>query len=460
MSSRHLLVVMALTSILVVPGAASQGVTGDTLADLLLRDEIQRAEARLAALPRSAETVAFQGEIEYRKGNFESAQSLYWSALGMDASTPRAHFGLGKLAMAKLKLEDAAAALSKAIDLDPREPIYRLYMSDALMTDKQSKEAEKHLKEYLRLNPPDVDRVTGAKAGLEVLTAFEGMETGTIEAPQRPAPIPLQKTFNLLFADALVDGKGPFRFVIDTGATQTVLSDRLAMQLGLQSITSTLMHGVGGTGKVDSYIYRLNRLQLGDVVVKNIPVGTFADPMIAQIADGIIGTAMLADFAITVNYPQSRLELVRSSTSSGPAGSGAANAIPVWCISNLLLLPVEVNGQHRGNFLIDTGAVTSVLSHGMAKQLGVTEDTPGAKLPVPIAGVGGSDGSVLVVPGVTLKTPVESKRLDQVVAINLQEISRMLQTEISGVLGYDFLQNYKLTLDYYRAEIRLESSKE
>jgi hypothetical protein len=124
-------------------------------------------------------------------------------------------------------------------------------------------------------------------------------------------------------------------------------------------------------------------------------------------------------------------------------------------MSNLLLMPVEVNGQHLGNFLIDTGAVTTVVSHGMAKNLGITEDSAGARLQVPMGGIGGRDGSVLMVPNVTLKTPTASEHLDAVVSINMRELSKMVQTEISGVVGYDFLRHYKLTLDYYKAEIRL-----
>jgi hypothetical protein len=35
----------------------------------------------------------------------------------------------------------------------------------------------------------------------------------------------------------------------------------------------------------------------------------FDDPLVSQLADGIIGTSMLADYIITINYPDSRIEL-------------------------------------------------------------------------------------------------------------------------------------------------------
>ena len=109
MSSRHLLVLRALTSLFIAnfltQGVAGQAPRTDSFADLLLHDEIQKLESRLAAAPRTAETVAFQGEVEYRKGRFEQADMLYHSALQMNEKTARAHFGLGKLAAAELLRE-------------------------------------------------------------------------------------------------------------------------------------------------------------------------------------------------------------------------------------------------------------------------------------------------------------------------------------------------------------------
>ena len=47
---------------------------------------------------------------------------------------------------------------------------------------------------------------------------------------------------------------------------------------------------------------------------------------------------------------------------------------------------MSANGK-QGNFIVDTGAVTTVLSHSMAGQLGVNPNTPGAKIDLGIAGV-------------------------------------------------------------------------
>jgi hypothetical protein len=87
--------------------------------------------------------------------------------------------------------------------------------------------------------------------------------------------------------------------------------------------------------------------------------------------------------------------------------------------------------------------------------MGINEKTPGALVDLGIAGVGGAQGVTLMLPQVTLKTTRQSETLNQAVAIDLKEVSKMLGTEVSGVAGFDFLSKYKLTLDYYKAEINL-----
>jgi predicted aspartyl protease len=452
MSSSLVLVLMALTLLLAVPGAAQNqnAFTQDTLASLLLKDEVQQAETLLEKQPRTVQNIAFRGEIEFRKGHFQRAEALYREALKMDSKNARAHFGLGKLAMAKVKPKEAIQELRRAVDLDPKIPLYHLYASEAWGIDKKYLEQRRHLEEYLRLNPDDEDRLNEARAGLAILKAFGTEAIGAVEAPSIPAPIRLRTSLNLIFTDVKINGKGPYDFVIDTGATQTVVSEKLAAEAGLQHITSTVVFGIGGTGKVETKLYKVKELTAGDVTVKNTPVGTFNDPLISQIADGILGTSIFSDFIVTIDYPAGQLLLSRKR----PPVPAGAEVLPVWFFSNLLLLPLEVNGK-RGNFIVDTGAVTTVLSHSLAAELGVDEKTPGARINMGIAGVGGFQGVVLKIPDVTFKTAKNTEVFPQVVAIDLKQISKTIGTEVAGIIGYDFFSDYRVTLDYYAGELRL-----
>src|SRR6187431_3162699 len=99
MSSRPALVLMALSSIFLLPGAGLPRQSADSVADLIAQDNIAEAEAQLKTLAPSAETSALQGEIEYRRGDFVKAANLYKAALEADSRNARAHFGQGKLAL-------------------------------------------------------------------------------------------------------------------------------------------------------------------------------------------------------------------------------------------------------------------------------------------------------------------------------------------------------------------------
>jgi len=310
---------MALAPFLIVPATAQTTLTADLLADLLLKDEILQAETLINNQPRTALTVAFRGEIEFRRGHFDQAETLYREALKMDPKTGRAHFGLGKLAMAKVQAKQGIQSLHRAIELDAKEPIYRLYASEASGVDKDYAQQRKQLEEYLRLNPRDEDRVAEAKAGLEILKAFESQDIGEVEAPANPAPIRFRKSLNLIFTSVMINGKGPYDFAIDTGATQTVISEKLAAEIGLPLITSTVVYGIGGSGKVETKLYKARELVIGDLKVRNTPLGTFNDPLISSFADGILGTSAFSDFVMDIDYPAASCSYSASGRQRRPA---------------------------------------------------------------------------------------------------------------------------------------------
>ena len=77
--------------------------------------------------------------------------------------------------------------------------------------------------------------------------------------------------------------------------------------------------------------------------------------------DGVLGPSLLADFIVTIDYPGVRSNCRRKLRQTG-------TAIPVWFFSGLLMVPVDVNGKFKGNFLIDTGADSTLLAYSMANE--------------------------------------------------------------------------------------------
>ncbi|HXM74739.1 MAG TPA: aspartyl protease family protein, partial [Chthoniobacterales bacterium] len=119
----------------------------------------------------------------------------------------------------------------------------------------------------------------------------------------------------------------------------------------------------------------------------------------------------------------------------------------------LILLPVQVNGSGPFEFILDTGAGTSLLSSDLAKQLemkivGSNEgQSAGGKVAVSLA----KTDSLAV---------GEAKLQDVDVGIvDLAHIGKTIGAKVDGDLGYNFLKQFRLTIDYCNCEVRLDDPK-
>src|SRR5712691_7956682 len=119
----------------------------------------------------------------------------------------------------------------------------------------------------------------------------------------------------------------------------------------------------------------------------------------------------------------------------------------------LILLPVRVNDRGPFDFILDTGAGTSLLSLELAKQLDVTiigskeGQSAGGKVSVSLAKV----ASLAV---------GETKVGDVAVGVvDLAHIGKTIGAKIDGDLGYNFLKQFRITINYRDGEIRFEDPK-
>jgi hypothetical protein len=103
---------------------------------------------------------------------------------------------------------------------------------------------------------------------------------------------------------AKINGQGPFRLVLDTGAPITFINRRLAAKLGLMSAEAAkkkMVVGMGGQVKVHS-------LEVGEVKAENVPVMLLDHPIVEMIGqveggiDGIIGYTFWGRYKMTLDY--------------------------------------------------------------------------------------------------------------------------------------------------------------
>ena len=100
-----------------------------------------------------------------------------------------------------------------------------------------------------------------------------------------------------------VEGQGPFRFLLDTGASRSVVTESLARRVGAASGAAIMMLTPGGQ-RVLQPAARLGTLRIGPVRVVDLLVTRVEDDLLkaAKDVEGIVGQDILAQAAYTIDY--------------------------------------------------------------------------------------------------------------------------------------------------------------
>ena len=150
-----------------------------------------------------------------------------------------------------------------------------------------------------------------------------------------------------------INGKGPFRFVIDTGASRSTLAPHLAKALNLQQAVgrNVMLNGVTGAAEVPTVA--VDSIEIGALkfVDQNLPV-IFTSIM--GNADGILGVAGFHDQRIDVDFKRDRVTVLES-TGRRPHFS-MVTARAHRNSTGLMIVDVRVGRRIKAKAVIDTGA--------------------------------------------------------------------------------------------------------
>ena len=151
---------------------------------------------------------------------------------------------------------------------------------------------------------------------------------------------------------AMVNGKGPFRFIVDTGATHSTVSPGLVRALGLKptAMPSIVLNGITGTALV--FAVTIDTLQTGDLTVEGLVAPVVWAPVMAG-ADGIFGAAGLTEKSLSVDFERNR---VRVSRGIEPALRKEAMKIHAARLTHGLITLQSQVGRVPTLAVIDTGS--------------------------------------------------------------------------------------------------------
>ncbi len=106
---------------------------------------------------------------------------------------------------------------------------------------------------------------------------------------------------SLVAVPVFLNGRGPYRFLLDTGATNTILSNRVADQLNIPIGRTQTLLTVGGTAMATKRI--IDEIRIGNMQIMQLPIiAADLKLMRALHVDGIIGGDCLKQFRISIDY--------------------------------------------------------------------------------------------------------------------------------------------------------------
>jgi len=258
----------------------------------------------------------------------------------------------------------------------------------------------------------------------------------------------------LILLPVFVDGQGPYSFVLDTGAGSTVVSNELADALALPRGEN--QHGRGAAGKMTLVKSQLPSLTVGQETLESLPVSvadlSFLGRAMGVQVDGALGQSFLRHFVMTLDYARNALTLRRPVGGTERALEEREIALH-WANPEdpLVVVPVFVNEKGPYDFALDTGASSTLISLELAAEFGLATEK------ISQLTAGGGNGIVSRVRLGSLSVgAVRQENLAAAASDFLMQLNAELGSKLQGIVGYDFLRFYRVTLDYPRAALNLE----
>ena len=156
-------------------------------------------------------------------------------------------------------------------------------------------------------------------------------------------------------ADVMLNGRGPYKFVVDTGSNTSVLSTRVAASLDLVALPERVVHGV--TGTMVAKFGRIARIETGRSASFDLAVAILDAPAFATL-DGILGMDMFKNRRIRFNFTRKTVEF-------DPA-SRRPMRLPVRAGVRLrqgLLIEAQGRvGNTQARCVLDTGSDTTIIN--------------------------------------------------------------------------------------------------
>ena len=406
--------------------------------------------------PKNSFAYAVLGVTLLNAGNFREAERAIVTALTLNRKEALGWAGLGMLDFYENRVDKSLESLRIAAYQDSEEPDYFFALGQVSSRAEQYKEAAEAYRRYLYIsNDSDTERRDRIRGLIEFLNYLGGQQSLYDVAGAEKTKVNFDLVGNRPVINIRVNGKNDsLRFVLDTGSGISVISENTARKLNIKSVArGGKARGIGGDGKFEIVYGFLRSVNIGDVKIKNVPVYIRKFHTSNEEIDGYIGLSLISKFLTTIDYGKLTFDLERKNSLVKDADNADTLSLPLRLTSSGFLSgEVQLQGIEAPlNFIVDTGASVSVISNQLANTGEMGQFIKNEKMRViGSAGITENVDSYLL-PRVTFGT--HSRESITAIRLDLDIINETSGFEQAGILGGNFLKNYRLTFDFGNSKV-------
>ena len=427
-----------------------------------LGEAYQLSLAVARAEPSNANAFAVLGATLLTAGKFKEARTIFVNALRLNKREALAWAGYGMLDFYENRIFESIENLSEAVFHDSDEPDYYFSLAQVSARAERYGDAAEAYNRFLMLSRNTDDERRMRIKGLISFLRFLGYKQSLyITGGNAETSVPIEIVGNRPVISLRVNGKDePLRFVLDTGSGISVISEQTAKRLKIGAVArGGFAKGIGGDGRFEIVYGFLKQVEIGDVNIRSVPVYIRKFHHEGHPIDGYIGLSLISKFLTTLDYGALTFTLTKKDPVEEKSEGGVSLPLRLTS-SGFLSGEVQVEGVEEPlNFIVDTGASVSVISDDVASTQGVNAFAKGEKMRVV-----GSAGITDDVPSFLLPRVsfgAHSRKGITAIALDLDMINEASGFEQAGILGGNFLRNYRMTFDFKNSKVTFVSiSKE
>lgn len=195
-----------------------------------------------------------------------------------------------------------------------------------------------------------------------------GVTFGEISAQSAPLvehSAPIEITHGKPFVNVWINGKGPFRFVVDTGTGgEAFVTAELARELGLPIAGQARLSDPSGQGGQRVPVVTIARLDVAGVQFTQVKAMEHSLDSGDGECQGLLGFTLFRNYLFTLDFPNRRVVL----STGALAPDGGRSVLPFRAPEGVPVVSLDIGGMQM-DAQIDSGGAGLSLPERMAQQL-------------------------------------------------------------------------------------------